>query len=329
MPGLGFKSYIQLAPETTYGTAVAATSKLELIEATISPVIGVILDPSLYNKQSRRALYLGGLLFKGTIKVRLNFEGMLELLRGVTGTYTFPTVGGETVIRDHTFKEGATLKTYTIELIEGDVATGKCQRLVGATLTDLQLAWTAGVGVDAMGVATFTVVAKDKVSGVTPTAALNFPAIFPVLFHQAITTDDGITIDATNRLRSFEVMLSNPHDEARFYLGAVNIDQPVRNDFIKPTMKFTQEFQTAGQFDAARAFTAVSPQVVFQHPTTIGVASKREFEVRMNSAQVTSFSVPVTGYGVLISTCEIEGFQDPTDASAMVIRVRSGDAGLP
>src|SRR6185503_18621702 len=107
MPGLGHKSYLQIGPkETTYGTYIAPTSKLELISWDVEPNVSVIQDPSLYS-------------VRGTFVVRLNFEGLLELFRGLFGTYSNSLV--ETGVRDHTFKEGATLNSYSPEVIIGDV----------------------------------------------------------------------------------------------------------------------------------------------------------------------------------------------------------------
>lgn len=330
MPGLGHKSYLQIGPkESTYGTYIAPTSKLELISWDVEPDIGIIQDPSLYSQQSRRAIYQGAYLARGTFKVRLNYEGLLELFRGLFGTYPTPTVV-ETGVRDHFFKEGATLNSYSPEVIIGDVPTNKCFRLLGTKLISARIAGRAGQGVDAMLTAEFTVLAKDYISNQTPTGSLNFPALFPVLYHQGITMDDGTADAAASvRIRSFEVSLDQPHTDDRFYLGSVTIDEPVRQDFLTARWRFEQEFTTLTQWDAARAFTVGSPQLVFQHPTTIGVSSKREFELRSNKAQLVEMSAPVSDYGIVLSTATWEAFFDVTDSSALLARFRNTEAALP
>jgi hypothetical protein len=328
MAGLGHKSYVQFGPkETTYGTFVTPTKKLEVVSWSVAPQVGVIQDPSLYNAQSRRGLYQGGLLYKGTFVVRLNYEGLEELFRGVFGTYSNTVVSG--AIRDHFFKEGATLNSYSFEVIVGDIPTGKCFRLLGSKLTGLTVRGTSGVGTDAMLQAEFTVVAKDMTSNNNPTAALSFPSVFPVLYHQATTVDDGTADTGANlRVRAFEVSLESPHAEDRFYLGSVNIDEPLRSDFLTARFRLTQEFKTQTQFDAARAFTVGSPQLTFRHPTDLGGGFFREFELRANQANLVEFSNPIEGYGVLISTATWEAFYDVTDASALVARFRNNQAAL-
>jgi hypothetical protein len=192
------------------------------------------------------------------------------------------------------------------------------------------VAGRAGTGDDAMLRARFSVLGKDYISNQTPTAALAFPALFPVLYHQAITVDDGTADGAASiRVRSFEVSLENPHTEDRFYLSSLTMDEPVRQDFLTARWRIEQEFTTLTQWDAARAFTNGSPQFIFQHPTTIGAASKREFELRSNKAQLVEMSAPVSNYGILLSTATWEAYQDTGDASALVARFRNTEVALP
>jgi len=329
MPGLGHKSYLQIGPkETTYGTYIAPTSKLELISWDVEPNVSVIQDPSLYSAQSRRGLFQGPYSVRGTFVVRLNFEGLLELFRGLFGTYSNSLV--ETGVRDHTFKEGATLNSYSPEVIIGDVTAGKSFRVLGMKLISMRVSGRAGTGDDAMLQVEFTVLAKDYVSNQTPTGALSFPAVFPVLYHQGITMDDG-TADAAGsvRIRSFEVTLEQPHTEDRFYLGSLTMDEPLRQDFLTARWRFEQEFTTLTQWDAARAFTNGSPQLIFQNPTTIGSTSKREFELRSNKSQLVEMSAPVAGYGVILSTAVWEAYNDTGDATALLARFRNTEAALP
>src|SRR3990172_7347685 len=240
-PGLGHKSYVQIIKEAAYGTALAATAKFECISFDIAPIIGTIEDASLYNQQSRRALYQGGLLYRGTIVVRLNYEGLIRLFEGVFGSAvkSGPT---ESVVYTYTCKEAAGLPSYTIELIEGDIPATKCQQVVGAKFTSITVRGSAGQGNEGMLTAEIGVLAKDKVSNVTP-ASLSFPAIFPVLFHQAITADEGSDSAAADiRVRSFEVTLENALAEDPFYFTSVNIEEPVRDNFLEARFRIEQEF---------------------------------------------------------------------------------------
>lgn len=407
MPGLGHRSFLQIAKEATWGTFVKPYDKLEIISWSVAPQIGVIQDPSLYAAQSRRGMFQGGLLFKGTFVVRLNYEGLEELFRAVFGTAGYSGVVVAGTVMDHTFKEGSTLTPLSMEVSVGDVPAGKVFKLSGCKVMSLTVRGTAGSGTDAMLQAEFTVLAKDCQSNQTATIGssatepavgpitalttnnflltrasgsfvtdgvkpgmtiihpnvppgtvvsavvaltvnmsasatvnasglsvnfshLNYPTTIPVLYHQATTIDDG-TADASGsvRVRSFEVTLENPHAEDRFYLGSVNIDEPLRSDFLTARWRLTQEFTTQTQFDAARNFTEGSPKLVFQHPTLIDGTNKREFEMRSNRANLVEFTDPVEGYGVLISTATWEAFyDDASDLSALVARFRNNYPAL-
>lgn len=329
MPGLGHRSEIRFGKEATYGGGATPTHKLEVVRANFPPDIGSIPDPSLYSGVSRRGMYQGGFLVRGTFVVRLNYDGMLELFRGIWGSGASTVV--ETGVRDHVFKEASTLPSYEIQAIIGDIPSGRSFRLLGAKFIGCKIMGTAGQGVDAMLQAEVTVLAKDMTSNFTPTGSATFPALFPVLYHQASgatgVVDDG-TGDSGVRVRQFEVTLEQPHTEDRFYLGSVNIDEPLRSDFIVPRWRMVQEFQTQTQYDAARAFTVGSPRLVFAHTTTIGAASKREFELRSNQATILEWGAPVEGFGVVLSTVQFEAFFDATDATALLARFRNTEAAI-
>ena len=162
MPGLGLKSYLQLARETIYGQqpTYIGHPKVEIISENLTPQIGSIRDPSLSNSPSRRALYEAGKLYSGSIVVRGAYEGVLEMLRGVFGDYT-PTELSAAKSYDHVFKNHATPSSYSLEMVVGDIPTGTCFRLSGAKFRSVTLRMTAGQGNDAMLQAEFGVVARD------------------------------------------------------------------------------------------------------------------------------------------------------------------------
>lgn len=176
IPGLGHKSYVQLAPETVWGAAPSGqmTSKWELVQWNVAPVVGTIPDPSLTNRPSRRAIYQGAFKVKGTFTVRIGYEGYLELLRAVSGTYTSATV---TNGRDHFFTEGSNLKSYHMEAVVGDIPTNKCFRVNGVKITSVTLKIGASNGADGMLMADCTVVAKDMLSNQTITVPANATSI--------------------------------------------------------------------------------------------------------------------------------------------------------
>lgn len=324
----GFKSWIAFGLESSFGSGATPTQKLEIINFNVPPKIGMIPDPSLYNARSRRALNQGSLYYRGTVTSRLNYEGMILPLRCVLWGYSSAVV--ETGVRDHTINEGTIAESLEIQASIGNLPTGKVFRFLGVRLLNFSTRWTAGNGPEGMGQITFDVWSKEAFSDYTPTGTPTFPAVLPVLHHQAITVDDGTADTGVNlRVRAIEFSLDAPHDEENMFMGSINPDEPSPSDFLVPTWRITQVFKTKTAFEAAKAFTNGSPRLVFQDPTTIGVSSKREFEIRSEQARLKEYSDPVEGYGAIIATATWEAFQDPTDASAVVLRFRTTEPALP
>lgn len=201
-PGIGHLSYVQIGRESTFGTAVAATHKLEIVSQSLSPVIGVIRDPSLNNQPSRRGLYKGGQLIRGTIVTRLNYAGQELLWDSLFGTATFGTKGATSVGAGnpylHPFKEGDLLNSLTLELAEGNIAASTVQRVVGAIVTGVVVRATAGNNESAMLTAEWSFIGVSKGTGATATGALTAATPNPVLYHQAQIIDDGINDASIN-----------------------------------------------------------------------------------------------------------------------------------
>jgi len=319
--GVGYKSYMQFVEETVYGTGVAAAFRYELISANVQPQMGTIPDPSLNNARSRRALYQGGLFYRGTILLRLNFDGLMKLFKiahnNITTTVVEAAVSSDHICREGTLSPGS----LTVELVEGDIPVGKAQRLLGLKILGYTVRGTAGLGADAMLQVELEVIAKDKVTNFTVTPALTPPGVNPVLFHHGLTIDNG-TATAGIRVRSFEVSFATPLTDDRFYLGSKNIDEPLPNDFLRPTWRITEEFQDVNALAALQAATVGTPQLIFRGGA-LG-ANFYEFEMRSNKTLFTEHSTPVEGYGIILMTTAQEAYNDPTDAAALLVRFRNG-----
>ena len=167
------------------------------------------------------------------------------------------------------------------------------------------------------------------VSG-TITGTLAYPGVLPVLASHCTDLNDGV--DAVTypggvlRLRRWSVTIENPMEE-RLYVGSANPDEPLPSDRLKVTWEFQHEYQTLKAYQAARLLTNTTPKIIFKDATTIGASSKREFEVRSNKA-VATYSNPVEGYGLVLATSTHQAYYDATDASSVVVRVRSLDGSI-
>ena len=325
--GQGFKSYIQFGLESTYGTAVAATDRLEIISMDVGPDQSVILDPSLNNSVGRRGLFQGALVYRGTIVMRCNYQGLLKLWKAMWGVTWTPTLVEAATSWDHIVHDALAqlaVRSLTIEMIEGDILTGKAQRLVGAIIQALTVRGTAGTGQDAMVTAELEIIAKDKTTNFTPTASLSAPTVLPVLMQHLTLVDDGVQTSGVN-LRSFELRYEAPVDDARIYAGSINPAEPIRNDFVKATYRFSQDLQTDDVLEALQAFTNATPQIRFRG-NALG-ANFYELEFKSEKAQVIRASHPVAGYGRVFLESTVESYHDAT-LGTLYSRWRNGQSAI-
>jgi hypothetical protein len=325
-PGRGHVSYLQFGRETVAGTPVAATRRIPFISNVVTPDIGFIESDLLDNSVSRSNFYQGGQGFPFTIEGETWYEGLLLLIDGLMGTATFGANGGTTTGTNpyvHTFIERALLNSYTFELIDGDIETTKCQRLAGAKLIGITVRCVAGRGNDAICKFTIEGFATGYATNITPTTSLTSVAALPVLYHEATTVDDG-TADAASliRMRSFELALTNEVDKERFYMSAINPDEPIRNNFLDVTFRAVKELQSKTLLDAALAFTSGSPKLVF------GSAASKRITFDIGSAKIRSYTHPVNGYGIILQNVEWRAFKDPTNLSALKIIVENTQATI-
>lgn len=329
-PADGHKGYFQIGKAATWGTPATITNKWDFLDESIELDVDTIEDDALWGNVDARAAYQGSRFVKGSISFKVTFEGVMELLRGVLGTYPAPTTV-ETGVRDHLIKSGAdTLPFYTGQIVKGNVPAGKCWSIDTFKMVSLSLEGSNQTGMAGVVKATLGIIGRDLDTNATPTAIGSFPSLFPVKFDQQITTDDG-TADATAdvAVRSWKLDIDQPHTDRERIYGALLISEPMRKGRPSYTWSMTQEFQTRTQLAALQAGTSGSPRFVYQHPTTIGVSSKREFELRMNEAKLISTSVPTPGPGTLIATSVWKAFYDATDTAALVARFRNTEVALP
>jgi hypothetical protein len=317
-PGRGHKSWLQYGIESSYGVTAVATHKVEIISMKIDPIIGVIRDPSLYDGVARRAIYQGGLMYKGSFTIRATYAGIGMLWKHALGAASVSAGPPYT----HTFKESAALQSLTLQMIEGDVPTGHYMAVTGAIITGFTIRGSAGQGNDGMLTVEFEILAKNKadVTG-SPTSITNFPALNPVLFHQATLVDLGAgdvafvppSTGPDVRVRSFEITHRSSYAEDRFYLGSTTIDQPLRSDFISCQWKITSEFQSVEQFTYAAAFTAGDPEIIFTQ------SSNAILRLVSNSANLVEYSNPVENYGIILAQATWESWYDATDLTSLMI----------
>ena len=317
---LGHKSYMQWAREATWGTAVPATRRGGLIESTPTLQTGVILDPTLDNSVSRTAQYQGRRRVRARIRTRLDYESYGLFWDSLFGTASFGSLGATTTGAGpyvHTLVEKSILNSLAVQLIEGDIPTGKCSTLEGLKLSGVRISGEQGDGERGLCYTEWDGAAEDYAEDQTPTASLTAYVALPVLTQDVTTQDDG-TAD-TVKMRSFEITVRNPVEEEGA-LGQVQIEEPFRNDFLEIKAVFRKIYKTKTLHAAARAFTAGSPKLVF------GSAATKRMTLDVGTANVEVYQHPVRGYGVVLQEVTWNAIKDATNASALKMTIENNRA---
>lgn len=334
-PGKGHLGYLALAPETTYGTApAAATLQLELIgEPTITPGTRAVVSEAVSPARMAPGAVARGIANNPRISCRfqIGLEGMEEIWRMFLPQYARDAVGGETVVFDHTAKDGPSLKSYTAELSMGDVPAGKVTRMTGSYGMRLVVDFPDS---DAFATGSIELIGKTMTPNVTPMTAANYPAanLGPQL-HLALNGSGEIADGSGDTvsdilIRSLQIAVNIPHTDYNPAAASAVSLAPVRSGNALWTVGFDRYWNTVAAMLAAQNGTTGALKFLFQLPTTIGNASKRELEFTAAAPTTSEYgaTVPVGDY-VMQRITHTLAYDSGTDA-ALKIRNRNLAAAL-
>lgn len=338
IPGLGYKSKLLIAHETTPGTApAAAEAGLELMSCTITPKMSVITDPSLNNSSvSPRFIGQGGQSYEATMRLRLGYDGILPLLRMFYPVYSNAVV--DTTAKNHTFKEATAANpgfSWTLDFIWGGIPSlTTANRMTYCYGTSFRITGQAGQGENAMLIVEVTVVGRDLISTGTIMTGGAFPAANGIIYHQLQRTgtlfkDGSVNTSDSIQMRSFEFGCTHPYDVNRYLFGQVNAEAPVRNGFVDANMMFDEEWTDVNLMQMAKLANNGPLKVLFQHPTVIGsTTAKREFEIVASSPTPAEYSTEIPGFGVVTQRVNYKLAYNTTDLSHAIVRVQNLDTAM-
>ena len=306
LPGRGHKGYIQFGREPTWGVGTPSTHRIPYVSCDTRPQGGFIRSEMMNLSRWRHGIYKGPKLYRVTVVLELWFEGMLQIIDLIQGTSTYGSNGGTTTGANpyvHTFLGKDILNSYSIEIIEGNIPSGKCQLLTGCKIDTATLAGASGFGSDGICRLTLNALAKSYDPDQDPTASLNPVTALPVLFHEISSVLDG-TADATadKVLKSFEISWNN-HLAERLSTSD-SILEPVPEAVLDFTIKLQKEFQTKTLLAAYNAFTSGQPSIVFGNS-----ASKRITVSIPGTANITEYNHPISGGGLIMQDVTWEAFR--------------------
>lgn len=335
IPALGHLTSLSIAKEATYATAPAsATAKYDIADFSIDQNQSVIEDPNMNSSgASARSIEPGLQFVTFSFRMRWGYAGCEEMMRFLLPTYSQATV--DTSARDHTFKEGIALSSYTFEPTLGNIPTGKVTRLVGCYCTGWRFVHENGALVmEITGAAASAAPNTTPMSG-APTVGNRLAIPFHGMLRTAGNLKDGsgIATETNIFIRSVGLTVTYPHDTQRSYLGSVNADSPVRNGPMSARMEFEAQWDLNNYVLMAALQTNVlgagGLKILFQHGTLIGaVSAKSEFEIIAAAPKPAGYSKAIPGPGVITQRYAYALEFDPSAASCLVVRNRSVTAAL-
>jgi len=279
---------------------------------------------------SPRAIGKGLQFVTGRFRWRVGYEGDEEIWRWVLGTYARTTVGGETIVFDHAFKEIKSQKSATLEF-DDTFPTGKVTRCTGAFCTGISAVISDGQIVVQAEFAAEDVTENTTPMGGTPTVT----NLLPVYFHELLRTSGniadgtGITFDKLV-LSDFQLEMGASHNTQRTLLGSVWANSPVRNGPFKARISFEQEWN-ADTYIAQAAMqtgTPVAIKLIFRRAGGIGVASFYEFEIIASSPTAMKWGKKAGSFDVITQPYGWALAFNAADASCIKIRKRNLAAAL-
>jgi hypothetical protein len=319
---VGCKSYLYAAIQAARGTPIRAGAifdRHEIIEMSVEPVIASITDPSLHSGISDRAIYSGGVSWKGSLKVRANYAGLgqSKLLGAVLGSYTGADPNSIVEAADSATSYWTLL--YSRGLVEN---TPLFEELSDVRFTGFTFSCEAGTGAGAMGTYEFEFIGGTFASGVAvPTAPLpDVPAAVPVLFHQAVIASwcNGITAAATPiviRPKSVKISYKVPMDPNNFYMTTQSPDAPMRTGTNSCEWEFTEVLANITNITAAKTGAVNAQPLVVKFLTN----TTQYVQFTSTAARITKYTGPINSYGSLIETIGWKSYYHATDGGCLKI----------
>lgn len=331
--GLGHDSYVAFAKESTYATTPAAA------DAVYEPLPGIendlglalIRSDALRPGRLTPAEIHNGIRRNPTARYAIDvpMQGAEHALRMILPGYSSAVVGGETVVIDHTFKEGA-LNSYTHDIAFGDVPNDLVTQLVGAYARN----WSLRLEPDRLLSLELDLIGYGLEPTQTPMTAATYPAAnLGVDLGDVLATagnlKDGSGADVDDIvLRSFTIAAQTGYSDYRPRAGNTASLPPVRTGAMVITVAMELEYNSEDMMIAVQGGTQTDLKILIQLPATIGVASKRELEITAGNPKPASFGRAVRDAGVITQTVTWELAYHSAASSALVIRTRNLAAAL-
>jgi hypothetical protein len=297
-----------VAVESTFGTAVAPSTRFEVVSESLKLKKDYIESKAL--KGSRRYLATTGHIeekssVEGDIEIEIPSMGAGFWFRQLMGTSSSALVSGATTRYKHTFVASSDLDTtsFTAEVQRTDVA-GTAHRFVyaGCGLTDLELACKVGE------VATMKMSVYGKSEAVTAASAqsASYPASTPLVFTGAAITVGATAVPVTD----FSLKMENGRKKDRYFLGDSTPNKMIEADMRSAEGKINVEWTGLTQYNRFVNHTT-SAALVAKFETQSGIEGSNKGYVQVTiPAVVFTGETPVGGGDIIEQSIDFKALDN-------------------
>lgn len=299
-----------VAKETTFGTAVAPSTRFEVLSESLKLKKDYIESKAL--KGSRRYLaseghVVGKSNVEGDIEIEIPSKGAGFWFLQLMGAVTTTTPDGATNRRKHVFTADSALDTtsFTAEVQRTD-SSGSEHRFIyaGCGLTDMELACKVGE------IATMKMSVYGKSESVSQAAAQSatYPASTPLVFTGAAITVAGSSVPVTD----FSLKLENGRKKDRYFLGDSTPNKMIEADMRSAEGKITVEWTGLTQYNRFVNHTSAAVTAKFETQSVIEGSTKGYVLVTLPAVVFTG-ETPVGGGDIVEQSIDFKALDNGTD----------------
>lgn len=310
---VGVRSYVALAPETTYGTNAIASSA-STIHPFVATNIGIKtefatqkLDALTTQRGFTRQVQLDKMV-TGPLEGHLHAEeSALLLINGMGGAYTFNSATGAGI---HSISAGNFVdSTDTITSLSINSRKGESTvfQYTGGVVNNLKLAAAVGEAVKI----TCEMVCQDAThTTIDLSTVLSFSVLAPFTYvngtYRYDSTEGSLTSSVAEAIQSFELEINNNlvTDAGMRQLGSRLLSGQPAAPRREVNLKVTQRFDTTTSYDRMTQNTAGAAQLFFSG-ASITSEYNRELTITLPNVRMKNTEPLVEGANEVIQS-EIE-----------------------
>ena len=326
-PALNALNYLQVGLESVYGTPVACTHRLPVLDWGFPSNEGLANDDSQIGVAFPNAPIPTVHRADWFVEAIADFENQLLLWDLAFGTATFGVKGAVDAGAGpytHTYNDSKALfNSITIEGIGGNVPAGKCERMAGAKVARVRF-WSPGP--DQPFRVRFEGPAYKKERNQTPTGALTAGTRYPMGWRHITALSNGSADAAGDQaITSFEFTMETPLAVEHTGKSARYVDEPILNGVRIARLSLDQRRHTKTLEDHYDAGTkTLTPALTLTDST-------RAFAFTCGAAMLTEMPDPAShdGYGIAMQSLRYLLLSGGSYATQIVITNSEATATTP